>query len=308
MPYPATMPIHLGPISRRDFLRRALAAGTGAALAPNLFAEAKPVDENFWALLSDTHLAADRTHIERGINMARHFETVSRELLALEKRPVGVLVNGDCAFNSGESGDYTSVRELLDPLRAAQMPVHLALGNHDNRERFWDVFQEEKRAFRPLMDRQVAFLRTARANWFILDSLEKTLLTPGLLGQEQLDWLARTLDDNPSKPALVLVHHNPGIEGGNIGLKDTIALLGVLRPRRQVKAYIFGHTHNWKVEEDTSGLHLINLPPVAYVFQQGLPSGWVRADLKQDGMRLELRCVDPKHKDHGQVVNLAWRV
>jgi hypothetical protein len=46
---------------------------------------------------------------------------------------------------------------------------------------------------------------------------------------------------------------------------------------------------------------------VAYVFQQGLPSGWVRAELKKDGTRLELRCVDTTHKDHGQVVNLQWR-
>jgi Icc protein len=307
MPYPATMPIYLGPISRREFLRRAVAAGTGVLANSNLFAESKPTDQNFWALLSDTHLAEDRSRVERGINMTRHFEIVSQELAGLEKRPAGVLLNGDCAFNSGESGDYSHLRELLDPLRAAQMPIHLALGNHDNRERFWDSFQQEKLAKRPLADRQVALLSTPLANWFILDSLEKTLSTPGLLGQEQLDWLARTLDDNQDKPALVMVHHNPGIEGGNIGLKDTMALLGVLRPRRQVKAYIFGHTHNWKVEEDASGLHLINLPPVAYVFQQGLPSGWVRADLKKDGLRMELRCVDPIHKDHGQVVNLRWR-
>ncbi len=70
------------------------------------------------------------------------------------------------------------------------MPVHLALGNHDNRERFWEALPEEKAAQRPLADRQVALLRTPRANWFVLDSLEKTLSTPGLLGQEQLDWLA----------------------------------------------------------------------------------------------------------------------
>lgn len=301
------MPIHLGPISRRDFLRRALVAGTGALLAPNLFAAAKPVDQNFWALLSDSHLAEDRSRVERGINMTQHFEVVSRELLGLEKRPVGLFLNGDCAFNSGESGDYSRLRGLLDPLRAAQMPVHLALGNHDNRERFWEAFQEEKRASRPLADRQTALLRTPLVNWFILDSLEKTLSTPGLLGEEQLDWLARTLDANQEKPALVMVHHNPGIEGGNIGLKDTMALLGVLRARRHVKVYFFGHTHHWNTEQDASGLHLVNLPPVAYVFQQGLPSGWVRADLKKDGARLELRCVDSTHKDHGQVVNLQWR-
>jgi len=180
------------------------------------------------------------------------------------------------------------------------------LGNHDNRERFWEAFQEEKAAKRPLTDKQVGILRTPRANWFILDSLEKTLSTPGLLGQEQLAWLAKALDENANKPALVLIHHNPGFEE-NLGLKDTLALYDVIRPRKQVKAYIYGHTHTWKLEQDQSGIHLINLPPVGYVFQPGKPSGWVRGSLRADGMGLELRCVDTTHKAHGQLVELKWR-
>jgi len=69
---------------------------------------------------------------------------------------------------------------------------------------------------------------------------------------------AATLDANSKKPALVLVHHNPGLTG-NLGLKDTAAFLEIIRPRRQVKAYIYGHTHTWRVEKDSSGIHLINL-------------------------------------------------
>jgi hypothetical protein len=60
------------------------------------------------------------------------------------------------------------------------------------------------------------------------------------------------------------------------------------------KAYIYGHTHTWKVEHDDSGLHLVNLPPVAYAFKDGDPSGWVHAMLEPDGMSLALRCIDPK--------------
>ena len=43
-----------------------------------------------------------------------------------------------------------------------------------------------------------------------------------------------------------MVHHNPGV-GANIGLKDTSAFLDVIRPRKQVKAYVYGHTHTWKI-------------------------------------------------------------
>ncbi len=301
------MPIHLQPISRRQFLIRSLAGGAALALSPSLLAAAKRADPNSWALLSDIHIAADPTHVARDINMTDHFNTVSRELLGLRKRPAGVFITGDCAFNSGQDGDYRQVTDLLTPIRAGQMPVHLALGNHDNRDRFWGVLEEEKAAKRPLADRQVALLRTPHANWFVLDSLEKTLSTPGLLGQEQLDWLAGALDANPDKPALVLLHHNPGKAGGIGGLKDTEALFEIIRPRKQVKAYIFGHTHVWHVKQDESGIHLVNLPPVAYVFEPGEPAGWVHALLGRKGIRLELRCVDPTHKLQGQVVKLQWR-
>jgi 3',5'-cyclic AMP phosphodiesterase CpdA len=300
------MPIHLHAISRRQFLHRTLAGGTALALSPSLLADAKSADPNSWALLADPHLAADRGLVFRGSNMTDHFTTVSRELLALPKRPAGVFVAGDCAYTSGQVDDYALMANLLEPIRAAQMPVHLALGNHDNRERFWEAFRAEKAASRPLADRQVALLRTPLANWFVLDSLETTQSTPGLLGKEQLDWLAGALDANPGQPALVLIHHNPGLSG-NLGLKDTTALFEIIRPRKQVKAYIFGHTHAWNVWQDESGIHLINLPPVAYVFQPDEPAGWVHAMLESKGMRLELRCVDLAHKSHGQIVKLHWR-
>lgn len=301
------MPIHLPPISRRRFLKRSFAAGAGLVLGQELLALGKSAEENSWALFSDIHLAADRSLKVRGINMTEHFKAVSRELQALPKRPVGLFITGDCAYNSGETGDYAVVSDLLKPIRKQGLPVHLALGNHDNRERFWEAFTQEKAAKRPLSDRQTSLLQTNSVNWFILDSLEKTLSTPGLLGQEQLDWLSRTLDANSSKPAIVLVHHNPGLEGGNMGLKDTFPFLEILRPRRQVKAYIYGHTHDWKIQTDNTGLHLVNLPPVAYVFQEGKPAGWIHARFRADGMQLELRCIDTAHKEHGRKVDLTWR-
>lgn len=301
------MPIHLPPISRRRFLKRSFAAGAGLVLGQELLALGKSAEENSWALFSDIHLAADRSLKVRGIDMTEHFKAVSRELQALPKRPVGLFITGDCAYNSGETGDYAVVSDLLKPIRKQGLPVHLALGNHDNRERFWEAFTQEKATKRPLPDRQTSLLQTNTVNWFILDSLEKTLSTPGLLGQEQLDWLSRTLDANSSKPAIVLVHHNPGLEGGNMGLKDTFPFLEILRPRKQVKAYIYGHTHDWKVQTDNTGLHLVNLPPVAYVFQEGKPAGWIHAWLRADGMQLELRCIDTAHKEHGRKVDLTWR-
>ena len=302
------MPISLPPISRRKFLARSFAAGAGLIFSPTLFAANRKVDEHAWVLLSDTHLAADRTLIAREVNMSDNFLAVTKEVCELSKRPAAVLICGDLAYNSGEKEDYANVTELLQPLRAAQMPIHLALGNHDHRERFWDALLDEKTVRRPVVDRQVAIIPASRANWFVLDSLDKTLATPGALGETQLAWLAQALDANADKPALVMIHHNPNLDGTSKGaLMDTKELFEVIRPRKQVKAYLFGHSHYWNVEEDSSGIHLINLPPTAYLFDKTKPNGWVLANLERKGMRLELRCLNRAHEAHGRIVDLKWR-
>lgn len=301
------MPIQLPPFSRRQFLRESLLAGAALGLAPRWAAAEAPADPDSWALLADTHINGDPATMSHGVNLAGHLTAVARELAGLPRRCAGVLIVGDCAHESGQSPDYATLRKLVRPIREAQMPVHLALGNHDNRERFWAALPEENAAAHPVPDHQTALLRAARANWFVLDSLETTLAVPGLLGAAQLEWLARSLDENPDRPAIVVVHHNPDNPGGVPGVKDTAELFQVIRPRRQVKAYVFGHTHDWQVTRDESGIHLISLPPVAYVFTAGKPSGWIHATLRDDGARLELRCIDPTHPAHGTATALTWR-
>jgi 3',5'-cyclic-AMP phosphodiesterase len=277
-------------------------------LAPELLRAApRAGNPNCWALLSDAHIPSDRGVDVRGANLTARLEKVVQEVLDWSCLPQGVIVCGDCAWQRGEPGDYAALAGLVKPLRTGGMTVHLALGNHDKREHFWSAFPDERAAVTAGFARQTTLLRMPLANWFILDSLEKTMSSPGLLGTEQLQWLARSLDANPGKPALVLLHHNPGIEGGNIGLKDTEALFGVMRPRRQVKACVYGHTHAWATGQEPGGIHLVNLPSTGYAFHEGTACGWVRATLQTDGMQLELRCLDPVHKDHGRKVELKWR-
>lgn len=301
------MPIHLPPLSRRNFLKRSFFAGASLAMASASFGASRRTNPNSWVFYSDTHIAADTSKVVRGINMAAHFRAATQEVLALPERPAAFFLTGDCAYNSGESDDYFQFVALLDPLRADGLPLHLALGNHDHREHFWAALPPKDAAKLAIADRQVALIKSPHVNWFMLDSLEVTLQTPGLLGQGQLQWLARALDANRRKPAIILVHHNPGTREKIGGLKDTEALLEIIRPRRQVKAWIFGHTHMWRTDQDETGLHLVNLPPIAYIFRPDDPAGWVHAITRRDGMKLELRCIDTTHKAHGQVVDLKWR-
>ncbi len=279
-------------------------------MAPGCASIGATRNRNSIALLSDIHIPADPLKTARNVNMTDNLKTVVDEVVQWPELPGRVFINGDLAFNSGELGDYQSVVGLVRPMREAGLPVYLNMGNHDNREHFWTILKSSKSVQPKLPGRQATIVRMESVNWFMLDSMIKTLTTPGRLGDEQRAWLAAALDANADKPAIVMVHHQPGPlapgkPGG--GLEDAAELLAVLRPRRQVKAYFFGHTHRWGVSQDESGIHLINLPPTAYVFEEGQPSGWVHATVQQAGLQLEFRCLDHTHKAHGQVTELVWR-
>jgi Icc protein len=305
--YRLPMPVYLPPISRRRFIKGSLAA-SALVVAGGCASHRSKAEGNSWALLSDIHIAADPNTVHSHVNMTRNLRTVSKEVVAWPAPVSGVLINGDLAFSSGETADYMAILGLLRPIREHGLPIHLALGNHDHREHFWAALPEEKSADASLPERQTAIVRTPYANWFVLDSLIATLQTPGRLGDAQRAWLVRALDENADKPALLAIHHHPDLDGAKGGpLEDTAELLEILRPRRHVKAWFFGHTHRWGVFHDESGLCLVNFPPVAYLFEEGRPNGWVHATLLPDGARLELRCLDRARKDHGQVVDLAWR-
>ena len=303
------MPIHLPPLSRRRFLAASAAAASALVFGDVAWAadELPAADSHRFALLSDIHIAADPAAVLRNVNMADHLKQVAAEVAALSPRPAWSVINGDLALTRGESGDYATMVQLLKPVRESGIPVHLALGNHDHRERFRAALAERERDATPLDDRYAYVVESPRANWFVLDSLTETNVTPGAVGERQLKWLAAELDARREKPAIVMVHHNPDRDATHTGvLTDTAAVMDFLAARRQVKALIFGHTHRWSVKEE-SGIHLINLPPVAYIFQAGDPSGWVDVNLSDAGATLELRSVDPTHKQHGEKHELQWR-
>ena len=245
------MPIHLPPISRRQFLARSLAGAAALALSPELLAADKGTDPNSWALLSDIHIAADPALVARNINMTDHLTQVSREVLALPKRPAGVFITGDCAYNSGQIADYAHVTDLLEPIRKDQMPVHLTLGNHDNRERFWEALQTGKGRQTPARGPAGRPDRAPRARIGSCSTRSRRpSRRPGLLGQEQLDWLAQRArrqprqtrpgadpsqsrrhgnDRRPERHRSPLRHHSPAKAGQGLHLRPHALLERVAR-------------------------------------------------------------------------------
>lgn len=69
----------------------------------------------------------------------------------------------------------------------------------------------------------------------------------GELSAAQLKWLDETLATQPSKPALVGMHHPPFTTGlphmDKIALRDTGAFRAVIARHRQVERIVCGHHH-----------------------------------------------------------------
>ncbi len=306
------MPIILPPVARRQFIKGSLALGGTTFTASSSLAKAADhfarLDQNRVALLADTHISADPNLSYPGtkwpgspvgedehekVNMAQCLTEAAKSVTALNPRPAHLIVNGDCAMGRGTEAEYKELLRLLEPIRAAGITVHVTIGNHDNRENLWKLIPFLKKE---QMGIQAGVIELPHANLLLLDSGRK-----GILGDKQLNWLAQELDGRSEKPALVFGHFNPYPNRGVRpikGMSDGPSLLTLLAKRKHARAYLYGHTHEWQ-QDQRDHLQLINQPAVSYYFGKGHAHGWLDMKLTEKSADLELRCIDPKHLQHG---------
>ena len=307
------MPIILPPITRRQFIQGSLALGGSALLNARALAgiagrEAVKLDPNRVALLADTHISGDPNQVYPGtkwpgspvregehesVNMAGCLATAAKSVLALNPRPAHLIVNGDCALSNGKAAEYKEFLRLVEPIRAAGITVHVTIGNHDNRETLWKLLPFLKQE---QMGVQAGVIELPHANLILLDSGKR-----GILGDQQLDWLAKELDERADKPALIFGHFNPYPNRGVRpirGMRDGPSLLKLLAERTHARGYFYGHTHEWQYDR-RDHLHLINQPAVSYYFGKGHAHGWVDMKLTETSADLALHCINRKHPQHG---------
>ena len=306
------MPIILPPITRRQFIKGSLVLGGKAMMGSgaSVVADNKRVglDPNRVALLADTHISADPNRVYPGtkwpgspvgedehesVHMANSLAEAAKSVIALNPRPAHLIVNGDCALSRGTEAEYKEFLRLVEPIRAAGITVHVTIGNHDSRENLWKLLPFLKKE---QMGIQAGVIELPHANLVLLDSGRK-----GILGAQQLDWLAKQLDERADKPALIFGHFNPYPNRGvrpNKGMRDGPSLLKLLAERKHARAYFYGHTHEWQYDRQDH-LHLINQPAVSYYFGKGHAHGWVDMKLTEMSADLELHCINRKHQQHG---------
>lgn len=303
------MPIHLAPVSRRDFLKSSAAALAGLSVM-RVGYSAPSTDSCTLALISDPHIAADPATVSRGVNMTANLQRIVEEINQLPAFPQGVIVNGDCAHLQGKPEDYANFAKCIQPLADKGHSVHMTMGNHDERGAFYGVLKNQQ-SQQPLVEsRHVSLIETPFANLFLLDSLKQVNVVTGELGEAQRTWLGEVLDAHADKPAVLMAHHTlqlvppePGKRWG--GIADTAEFLELMQSRKHVKAYVFGHSHRWSQAQE-GNLQLINLPAASYIFDQTQPTGWTLARLNTQGMEFQLHAIDTAHPQHRQVFKFDW--
>ena len=266
------------------------------------------LDQNRVALLADTHISADPNRVYPGtkwpgspvkegehesVNMAKCLTEAGKSVMALNPRPAHLIINGDCALSRGTEAEYKELFRLVEPIRLAGITVHATIGNHDNRDHLWKLLPFLKQEH---MGVQAGVIELPHADLVLLDSGRK-----GVLGDEQLHWLSKQLDERADKPALIFGHFNPYLNRGVRplgGMPDGASLLKLLAERKHARAYVYGHTHEWQYDR-RNHLHLINQPAVSYYFGKGHAHGWVDLKLTEMSADLELHCINRQHKQHG---------
>ncbi len=289
-------------LGRRDFFKISSLAGAAVVSAgcrtPAGRTAAGP--ELHLALLSDTHIPANRSEAYRGFKPWENLQAVAPHVVAA--RPAGVVLCGDAARLEGKVEDYQELRTLLEPV-AAVAPVYIALGNHDDRANFRKVFAAPSGTLADAGGKHVTVIEHPAVRAVVLDSLLYVNQTAGLLGRAQREWLAGQLPKMNDRPVVLFVHHTLGENDGE--LLDAEKLFALVRPHRHVKAIFFGHSHVWALLR-RDRLNLINLPAVGYNFNDQQPVGWVDARFRADGVSLTLRALAGNRTDDGRTTFVSW--
>lgn len=190
-----------------------------------------------FVVLSDLHLGPPGIPVnglDTGARLGEAIKVIARD----HADSAFVMLAGDLA----DRGEVAAYHHLQDRIAALPMPVHITLGNHDDRAAFLSVFGPDRDD--PL-GRVSTVVDLANHRIILFDTTE-----PGLVGgrlcQGRLDWLAARLEETQDRPVIVVQHHhaNPlSLPVDEIILENAEDYLAVLRQHPDFRQVIAGHVH-----------------------------------------------------------------
>ncbi len=242
------------------------------------------------AQLSDPHIR-ERGKLFRGrggfgpIDTAEFLARAVDEVSRLQPSPDVVVLTGDLV-DHGTAAEYDHLRQLIEPL---SVPLFVIPGNHDAREPLRAAFAGD--GYLPAD----GFLQYAVEDYPVrLVALDTHIPGEhgGLLCEERLRWLDRTLGAAPERPTLVLMHHPPFATGidfmDHYGLQNSGGFAEVIARHGQVERILCGHLHR-AIGKRFAGTVAGTAPATAHqVGLELLPDAPLRFALEPPGYQLHL--------------------
>ncbi|MDG2029092.1 MAG: phosphodiesterase [Acidimicrobiales bacterium] len=208
------------------------------------------------AQITDTHVSAPGVLTCGGaVDSTARFAAAIQQLNSLTPRPACVLITGDLA-DQGQPEEYEVFAELLDHI---EIPVHCAIGNHDDRRVIVNALQLPA----PLPGGWVQYCVDDYPVRLILLDSTSNVHHMAEFCEERLNWLRDRLAEQPDRPTVVAIHHPPFDTGiafldalGPGWAADLIALLG---EHDNVELVVSGHVH--RSIQTVVGGNLANICP-----------------------------------------------
>ena len=209
--------------------------------------------------LTDSHLFAEAGGKLLGMDTAESLKRVVDLVLDEQPEIDLVLATGDLS-QDGSLDSYKRFRALSECIDA---PARWCPGNHDELEVMRQAASGSELML-PVLD--IGAWRV-----IMLDTLVPGSVF-GMLSDEQLALLERTLMQAPERPHLVCLHHHPVSIGSrwmdSIGLRNRDELFEVLDRFGCVKALLWGHIHQ-EFDGWRSDVRLLATPSTGVQFAPG---------------------------------------
>ncbi|WP_066558378.1 phosphodiesterase [Croceicoccus bisphenolivorans] len=208
------------------------------------------------AQITDIHLGFEPDSPGE-FNRQRLDRTLDR-LANLDPLPAMLLLTGDLI----DRGDVDSYRRLREALEGFPAPWHMALGNHDDRANFAEVFPEHT-----FTDGFLQYeLRTGPMRLLVLDTLEVGRHGGGFC-DTRAKWLTERLDEDAETPTIIVQHHPPFDSGipwmTTVPQEPWVQRLGAcLKDRDNVHTMVCGHIHRASAST-WMGLEVVTTPSTA---------------------------------------------
>jgi 3',5'-cyclic AMP phosphodiesterase CpdA len=190
-----------------------------------------------FVVMSDLHLLPEG-ELSMTLDTAARLEQAIETVISRHADADFCILAGDLA-DLGQRAAYERLKTLVSRL---PIPVHITLGNHDDRPTFFSVFGHSFAAETGKADKVID---AKGYRIIVLDSSEPGRVD-GVLEPVQVGWLRARLAEALDRPVIVVLHHNANalhIHSDTIRMLEPDGFIAALKTHPDIRQVIAGHVH-----------------------------------------------------------------